>query len=83
MMYVRECLRKAFLSLLVIRLEVEEGFLISACYSFGSPVPSLHDKYMGKQWEQWLTLFFWAPKSLQRVIAAMKLKDPYSLEGKV
>ena len=33
---------------------------------------------MGKQW---LTLFFWAPKSLQVVIAAMKLKDTYSLEG--
>ena len=27
------------------------------------------------------TLFFWAPKSLQMVIAAMKLKDAYSLEG--
>ena len=27
-------------------------------------------------------LFFWAPKSLQMVIAAMKLKDAYSLEGK-
>ena len=25
---------------------------------------------------------FWAPKSLQIVIAAMKLKDTYSLEGK-
>ena len=36
----------------------------------------------GKQWKQWLTLFFWAPKSLQMVIAAMKLKDAYSLEGK-
>ena len=24
--------------------------------------------------------FFWAPKSLQMVIAAMKLKDPYCLE---
>ena len=34
---------------------------------------------MGKQW---LTLFFWAPKSLQMVIAAMKLKDVYSLEEK-
>ena len=34
---------------------------------------------MGKQWKQWLTLFFWAPKSLQMVIAAMKLKDAYSL----
>ena len=28
-----------------------------------------------KQWKQWLTLFFWAPKSLQMVTAAMKLKD--------
>ena len=27
-------------------------------------------------------LFFWAPKSLQIVIAGMKLKDGYSLEGK-
>ena len=26
-------------------------------------------------------VFFWAPKSLQMVIAAMKLKDAYSLEG--
>ena len=35
---------------------------------------------MGKQW---LTLFFEAPKSLQIVTAAMKLKDTYSLEGKL
>ena len=33
--------------------------------------------------EKWLTLFFWAPKSLQMVTAAMKLKDAYSLEGKL
>ena len=36
---------------------------------------------MGKQWKQCQTLFFWAPKSLQMVTAAMKLKDAYSLEG--
>ena len=36
-----------------------------------------------EQWKQWLTLFFWAPKSLQMVIAATKLKDAYSLEGKL
>ena len=47
------------------------------------PVPSFHGKWMGKQWKQWLTLFFWAPKSLLMVIAAMKLKDAYSLEGKL
>ena len=28
-------------------------------------------------------IFFLAPKSLQMVIAAMKLKDAYSLEGKL
>ena len=33
--------------------------------------------------KQWLTLFFWAPKSLQMVTVAMKLKDTYSLEGKL
>ena len=30
--------------------------------------------------KQWLTLFWGAPKSLQIVIAAMKLKDTYSLD---
>jgi len=44
---------------------------------------SLHGKWMGKQWKQLLTLFLGAPKSLQMVIAAMKLKDAYSLEGKL
>ena len=47
------------------------------------PVPSLHGKQMEKQWKQWQTLFFWAPKSLQMVNAAMKLKDAYSLEEKL
>ena len=46
-------------------------------------VLSLHGKWMGKQWKQCQTLFFWAPESLQMVIAAMKLKDAYSLEGKL
>ena len=41
---------------------------------------SLHGKEM---WKQCQTLFFGAPKSLQMVIAAMKLKDTYSLEGKL
>ena len=31
-------------------------------------------------WKQCQTLFWGAPKSLQMVIAAMKLKDAYSLE---
>ena len=38
---------------------------------------------MRKQWKQCKTLFFWAPKSLQMVTAATKLKDAYSSEGKL
>ena len=37
----------------------------------------------GKKWKQWETLFPWAPKSLQTVIAAMKLRDTCSLEDKL
>ena len=47
------------------------------------PVPSLHGKKIGKQWKKWQTLFSWAPKSLQMVTAAMKLKDTCSLEEKL
>ena len=42
--------------------------------------PSLHGKQMGKQWKQWETLFWGAPKSLQMVTAAMKLR--YLLLGR-
>ena len=38
---------------------------------------------IGKQWKQWQTLFWGASKLLQMVTAAMKLKDTYSLEGKL
>ena len=37
----------------------------------------------GKQWKQYHTLFWGAPKSLQMVTVAMKLKEAYSLEGKL
>ena len=45
------------------------------------PITSL--EIDGEQWKQWRTLFWGAPKSLQMVTAAMKLKDTYSLEGKL
>ena len=45
--------------------------------------PTLHGKQMEKQWKQCQTLFWGAPKSLQMAIAAMKLKDAYSLEEKL
>ena len=38
---------------------------------------------IGKQWKQCQILFWGAPKSLQMVTTAMKLKDAYSLEGKL
>ena len=37
----------------------------------------------GEKWKQWQTLFSWAPKSLQIVTAAMKLKETYTLEEKL
>ena len=46
-----------------------------------SPITSW--QMMEKQWKQCQTLFFWAPKPLQMVSAAMNLKDAYSLEGKL
>ena len=42
--------------------------------------PIISWQKMGKQWE---TLFFWPPKSLQMVTAAMKLRDTCSLEEKL
>ena len=40
-------------------------------------------KIDGETVETVAEFFFWAPKSLQLVTAAMKLKDTYSLEGKL
>ena len=37
----------------------------------------------GEKWKQWQTLFLGAPKSLQMVSAAMKLKDTSSMEEKL
>ena len=41
------------------------------------------NRWGNKQWKQCQTLFLGAPKSLQMVITAMKLKEAYSLEGKL
>ena len=45
--------------------------------------PITSGKQMGKQWKQWQISFSWAPKSLQMVTVAMKLKDIFSLEEKL
>ena len=36
--------------------------------------PIIHGKQKGKKWKEWQILFSWAPKSLQTVTAAMKLR---------
>ena len=43
----------------------------------------LHDKQKKEKWTQWQILFSWAPKSLQMVTEAMKLKGTFSLEEKL
>ena len=45
------------------------------------PIPSW--QIDGETVEIGTDFIFWTPKSLQMVIAAMKLKDAYSLEGKL
>ena len=59
-----------------LKLNIQKTKIMAA-----SPITSWQK--MGKQWKQWQTLFSWAPKSLQKGTAAMKLKDAYSLEGKL
>ena len=61
-----------------LRLNIQKTKIMAS-----GPITSLHGKQMGKQWKRWLTLFFWAPGSPQMVIAAMKLKETYSLKGKL
>ena len=72
-MKVKEKSEKVGLKLNIQKMKIMASVLI----------PSLHGKQMGKQWIQCQTLFFWAPRSLQMVTAAMKLKDAYSLKGKL
>ena len=45
--------------------------------------PSTSWQIDGETVETVSDFILWAPKSLQMVIAAMKLKDTYSLEGKL
>ena len=59
-----------------LKLNIQKMKIIAS-----GPITSWHID--GKQWKLCQTLFFWAPKSLQMVTAAMKLKDTYSLEGKL
>ena len=71
LMKVKEVSEKAGLKLNIQKMKIMAS----------SPITSW--EVDGEQWKQWLSLFFWAPKSLQMVIAAMKLKDACSLEEKL
>ena len=79
MMNVKAESGKVGLKLNIQKTKIMASGPITSCHL----VPSLHGKEMGKQWKQWQALFWGAPKSLQMVTAAMKLKDAYSLEEKL
>ena len=59
-----------------LKLHIQKTMIMAS-----SPITSW--EIDGETVKQCQTSFFWAPKSLQMVIAAMKLKDAYSLEGKL
>ena len=59
----------------VLKLNIQKTKIMAS-----GPITS---RQIGKKWKQWQTLFWGAPKSLQMVTAAMKLKDTCSLEEKL
>ena len=62
-----------------LKLNIQKAKIMVSC-----PITSRQiDGKQWKQWKQWDTLFWGAPKSLQMVTAAMKLKYTYSLEEKL
>ena len=58
-----------------LKLTIQETKILDS-----SPITSWQ---IGEKWKQWQTLFSWAPKLLQMVTAALKLKDACSLEEKL
>ena len=69
-MKVKEESEKVGLKLNIQKTKIMTSSPITSCQIDGETV------------EQWLTLFFLAPKSLHMVTAAMKLKDVCFLEEK-
>ena len=68
---VKEKGEKAGLNLNIQKMKIMASGPITSWQIAGETVETVSD------------FIFWAPKSLQMVIAAMKLKDAYSLEGKL
>ena len=71
LMKVKEERKKAGLKLNIQKTKIMASGPITSWEIVGETVETVSD------------FFFLAPKSLQMVIAAMKLKDAYSLEGKL
>ena len=70
-MKVKEESEKVGLKLNIQKTKIMASGSITSCEIDGETVETGSD------------FIFWAPKSLQMVTAAMKLKDAYSLEGKL
>ena len=71
LMKVKEESEKVGLKLIIQKTKIMASGPITSWQIDGETVETVSD------------YFFGAPKSLQMVIAAMKLKDTYSLEGKI
>ena len=71
LMKVKEKSKKVDLKLNIQEMKIMASSPITSWEIDGETVETVSD------------FIFWAPKSLQMVIAAMKLKDTYSLEGKL
>ena len=71
LMKVKEESEKVGLKLNIQKTKIMASSPITSCQIDGETVETVSD------------FIFWAPKSLQMVTAVMKLKDTYSLEGKL
>ena len=59
-----------------LKLNIQKTKIMASC-----PITSW--QIDGEKWKQWQILFSWAPKSLQMVTVATKLKDACFLEEKL
>ena len=71
LMKVKEKSEKVGLKLNILKIKIMKSGPITSWEIHGETVETVSD------------FIFWAPKSLQMVTAAMKLKDAYFLEGKL
>ena len=98
LMKVKEESEKAGLQLNIQKTTIMPSGSITSCQVNGETMETVTDFILGgskitadgdysheikRHLLQCQTLFFGAPKSLQMVTAAMKLKDAYSLEAKL